>query len=335
MPQGVGTMKKTADAAGTFEKLTDDRTQVYEHTPRIELRQLRAFLAVAEELNFTRAAEKLGIAQPPLSQQILALEHQLRVQLFIRNRRQVSLTREGEVLMTYARRLINTTLLATDVVRAISRGEDGPLALGSIFSSIYAVIPHILPLFVSKYPRIKVHLQEMTVSQQIAALKEGKIDAGILRGPIADPDLQHFTLLQEKFVAVVSSDHPFAAQSEVTLAQLASQPLIRIFPSANRDFSRRMFGALVDAGFELNIVQEVSDTHTLIGLVAAGVGVSLVPASLQNIQIRQIRYIPVREETPLTPLDLMWHRENDSPILRNFVAMTRDIAGKMGSLTSL
>ncbi len=224
------------------------RADVYEHTPRIELRQLRYFLAVAEHLNFTRAAEQMGIAQPPLSQHILALERQLGVKLFVRSRRNVALTPEGEALVSFARRLNNTTQMAAQVVQAIARGEDGPLALGAIFSSIYAVIPRILPPFIKKYPKVKLHLQEMTISQQISALKEHRIDAGILRGPINERELEAVTLFQEPFVAVVPSGHEFCREKTLTLAQIANQPLISVYPTANRDFSRRMFGALLDQG---------------------------------------------------------------------------------------
>jgi DNA-binding transcriptional LysR family regulator len=307
------------------------RVDVYEHTPRIELRQLRYFLAVAEHLNFTRAAEQMGIAQPPLSQHILSLERQLNVKLFVRSRREVLLTPEGEALVTYARRLNNTTQIAAQVVQAIARGEDGPLALGAIFSSIYAVIPRILPPFIERYPKVKLHLQEMTISQQITALKDHRIDAGIVRGPISERELEAITLFEEPFVAVVPTGHRLCAEKTVTLAQIAGEPLIQVFPSANRDFSRRMFGALLDKGYKLNVVQEVSDTHTLIGLVAAGVGVSLVPASLQAIQISQVKYLPLRERTPLTTLQLVFNKENSSAVLRNFVDLVAGMAAELGS----
>jgi DNA-binding transcriptional LysR family regulator len=157
-------------------------------------------------------------------------------------------------------------------------------------------------------------------------LKEHRIDAGILRGPIGERELEAVTLFQEPFVTVVPSGHEFCNEKTLTLAQIADQPLIRIYPSANRDFSRRMFGALLDKGHKLNIVQEVSDTHTLIGLVAAGVGISLVPASLQNLQIAQVRYIPLREKTPVTTLQLVYNKENSSAVLGNFVRMVERMA---------
>src|ERR1700733_9246916 len=322
-------LRKTRSPIPLDEK--GGRADVYEHTPRIELRQLRYFLAGAGPLNFTRAAEQMGIAQPPLSQHILALERQLNVKLFVRSRRNVALTPEGEALVSFARRLNNTTQMAAQVVQAISRGEDGPLALGAIFSSIYAVIPHILPPFIRKYPKVKLHLEEMTISQQISALKEHRIDAGILRGPISEPELEAVTLFQEPFVAVVSSNHELRNEKALTLKQISKQPLIRIYPSVNRDFSRRMFAALIEKGHNLNIVQEVSDTHTLIGLVAAGIGMSLVPASLQHLQIKQVRYVPLREPTPLTTLQLVHHRENTSPVLLNFVRMVEAMAGQLSA----
>ena len=324
-------MSPSRKARGTVpDDEAGGRAEVYEHTPRIELRQLRYFLAVAEHLNFTRAAEQMGIAQPPLSQHILALERQLQVKLFVRSRRNVALTREGEALVSYARQLSNTTRMAAELMRSIARGEDGPLAVGAIFSSIYALIPQILPPFTRMYPKVKLHLQEMTISQQITALKDFRIDAGLLRGPIADPALEAVSLFQEPFVAVVPSHHELAGAATLTLDQIARYPLIRIHPTANRDFSRRMFGALLDGGYKLDIVQEVSDTHTLIGLVAAGVGVSLVPASLQILQIPQVRYIPLRDRTPVTTLQLVYNKDNQSAVLRNFVGLVESMAADLG-----
>ena len=301
------------------------RMPVYTHLPRIELRQLRYFLAVAEELNFTRAAKRMGIAQPPLSQQIIALERQLRATLFTRSRRQVSLTPEGRALENYARRIINTTLAAAEMIQAIAKGEDGPLAIGAIFSSIYALIPHILPHFSQKFPGVRVHLQEMTISQQIAALRDETIDVGILRGPVTDPNLETLKLFEEPFVAVVPASSPLAQLHEVTLQQVASEPLIRVYPSANRDYSRLMFGALESKGLKLNVVHEVSDTHTLIGLVGAGFGVSLVPASLQHIQIKRVKYVSIIEETPKTEVTLAWKGSSVSPIRENFVSVVRKV----------
>ncbi len=296
-----------------------------ERAPRIELRQLRYFLAVAEELNFTRAAERMGIAQPPLSQQIISLEHQLKVQLFNRSRRHVELTAEGKAFQVEAKRILNITQNAANVVQAIARGEDGPLAIGAIFSSIYGTVPHLLQEIVARHPGITPSLQEMTISQQLAALREERIDIGLVRGPISAPELEALTVFEEPFVLVCPSQGPLAVRSGITLNEIAKLPLIRVVASANRDFSRKMMSALVEKGYKLNIAHEVSDTHTLIGLVAAGFGVSLVPASLQNIQIRHVRYVPLTEQTPTTSLQLVWHRQNTSPVLEKVIDVVRDL----------
>ncbi|MGE0231539.1 MAG: LysR substrate-binding domain-containing protein [Flavobacteriaceae bacterium] len=306
------------------------RTPAIERLPRIELRQLRYFLAVAEELNFTRAAARIGIAQPPLSQQIIALEAQLGAQLFVRSRRAVSLTREGEAFVSYARRIINATQTAAEVIQSISRGEDGPLSIGAIFSSIYLVAPVLLPAFSSRFPRVRLQLQEMTISQQIAALKEEQIDIGILRGPINVPGFDTLKLLEEPFVAVVPSSSPLAKSKNLTVKEIAAHPLIRVYPSANRDYSRLMFASLIDAGHKLDIVQEVMDTHTLIGLVAAGFGISMVPASLRNIHIDGISYVDIDGAMPTTTLQLAWRSDSPSPILRHFVEAAAEFAPSLG-----
>ncbi len=313
----------TSGSLAAFVDPCSTRTDLYGNLPRIELRQLRYFLAVAEELNFTRAAEKMGIAQPPLSQQILALEQQLRVKLLNRSRRHVSLTPEGEAFILYARRIINNTQIAAELVGAIKRGEEGPLSVAAIFSSIYTIIPQLFEAFVAEHPRVRFHLQEMTIGQQLVALREERIDVGILRGPMIYSEIETHTLMEEPFVAVVSKKHPFASQSVLTAEQVLSQPLIRVIPSVNRDYSRQMFSVLADRGVKPNIVHEVSDTHTLLGLVAAGMGISMVPASVRSIHTDQLRYIPLREDTPKSTIQLAWRRDSESKSLPRLVEVAK------------
>ncbi|MBJ3775330.1 LysR family transcriptional regulator [Acuticoccus mangrovi] len=300
------------------------RTEVYSKLPRIELRQLRYFLAVAEEMNFTRAAEKMGIAQPPLSQQILTLEQQLKVQLFKRSRRSISLTPEGEAFIVYARRIINNTQIAAELVQAIERGEEGPLTIGAIFSSIYTLIPPLFEIFAKRHPQVRLHLREMTIGQQIEGLREDRIDLGILRGPMVDPELDVLTMMEEPFVVVVSKTHPLAERTEVSVADVVTEPLIRVIPSVNRNYSRQMFSVLYDLGIPLNIVHEVADTHTLLGLVAAGLGMSMVPRSLSTIHTGQLRYLPLKETTPTTLLQLAWHKNSESRTLPKFLQIARE-----------
>ena len=137
--------------------------------------------------------------------------------------------------------------------------------------------------------------------------------------------MKTITLLHEHFVAVVPNNSKLAQAKVVKMEEIASQPLIRVRASANRDYSRQMFSILNDQGYKLNVVQEVSDTHTLIGLVAAGVGCSMVPASFQNIQIRQVRYIPLLELTPQTTMQMVWRKDDTSPILKNFLNLVEKL----------
>ncbi|EBA06767.1 LysR family transcriptional regulator [Sagittula stellata] len=315
----------TEGGLAAFVDPSSTRTDLYGNLPRIELRQLRYFLAVAEELNFTRAAEKMGIAQPPLSQQILVLEQQLRVKLLNRSRRHVSLTPEGEAFILYARRIINNTQIAAELVGAIKRGEEGPLSVAAIFSSIYTVVPQLFEAFVAQHPRVRFHLQEMTIGQQLVALREERIDLGILRGPIIHPEIETHTLLEEPFVVVVSKKHPLAKQTILTADQVLSQPLIRVIPSVNRDYSHQMFSVLANRNTTPNIVHEVSDTHTLLGLVAAGMGISMVPASVRSIHTDQLRYIPLREGTPTSTIQLAWLKDSDSTSLPRLVDVAKGL----------
>ncbi|MAZ16794.1 MAG: LysR family transcriptional regulator [Ahrensia sp.] len=312
-----------ASGNGTiFNEALKLRIPALEDLPRIELRQLRYFLAVAEELNFTRAAERMGIAQPPLSQQILSLESQLRAKLFTRSRRQVKLTKEGEALQVYARRIINTTMLAAESVRAIANGLTGHLAVGAVCSAIHSLIPELLPKFHELHPGVKLHLQEMTVLEQQRALREERIDIAILREPMAASEFSTRKLFEEPFVAAVPRSSPLARLNRISLEQLAREPLVQVYRSSNEEYSDLMFEGLRATGRKLNIAHEASDMQALLGLVGAGFGHSLVPASLQNIQISTVKYIPLSESVKGSTLTLAWNSESVTPVMEHFIAVT-------------
>lgn len=299
--------------------------------PRIQLRQLRYFLAVAEELNFTRAADRMGIAQPPLSQQISNLERELSAELFVRTNRSVALTEAGRALMTHAYRLLNAAEQAALDVAEIAKGDGGLLKIGAIFSAIYTVIPQALRAFSEMRPNVTVRLAEMTISQQIEALRSGEIDAGILRGPILEPDLMAQSLISETFVAAIPADHPLALKSMISLSELASAPLIIISPSLSRLYSMKMTTALLERNYSLNIIQEVADMHTLLGLVGSGLGLSLVPASLQAIQLVHVVYRPIKEPMPTSTLQIVWRRDNQFRLLAAFTEATRSAVRSQGN----
>lgn len=324
---------RTALAAVEASQVLSLRMPVLEDLPKVELRQLRYFLAVAEELNFTRAAERMGIAQPPLSQQIISLEHQLGAKLFIRSCRRVKLTAEGIELQAYARRIINTTMLATESIRSIANGKNGQIALGSVCSAIHSLVPHILPPFAALHPGVRVHLQEMTVKEQFRALNEERIDIAIVREPMATTEFATQPLFTEPFVAAVNRNSPLARMNRLSLEQIAREPLVQVYRSANREYSDHMFSALMEQGYELNVVHEASDMHSLLGLVAAGIGVSMVPASLVNIQTANVIYVPLSDDVQNSTLSLAWNPEALTPSMDQFLKSVSDYMNGIDDLS--
>lgn len=290
----------------------------------MELRQLRYFLAVAAELNFTRAAARIGIAQPPLSQQISSLEKEIGTPLFVRSKRGVTLTAAGEAFIAYAQRAVTATEKAADVARGISKGQLGLLSVGAVFSSLYTVVPPTLRILLKSHPHIQVQFQEMTIRQQVASLEAGQIDLAILRGNIHNPNITTYTLMNESFVAAVPNDHPLAGEAEISLTDLAKYPFIIVSPSFNRDFSRITMSMFAQLGGDLNIIQEVADMHTLTAFVGANIGVAVVPASMQAIRISSVTYRPLTQTTAKTSLRLAWLKETPSRIVMPFVEAARE-----------
>jgi DNA-binding transcriptional LysR family regulator len=262
----------------------------------IELRHLRYFLAVAETLHFGRAAKKLGMAQPPLSQQIRRLEELLGASLFERTTRGVTLTPAGAVLRERA--LSSMARLADDIeqTRRVARGEEGRLTVGFSGSVMFTELPMAIQAYRRAYPRVEVQLREMWTSQQLVALVDGSIDVGFLRDGERRPDLELTPILREPFHVALPTDHALRRQRAVDPASLKGEPFVL--------FARRM-GALafdrtmrccLDAGFQPEIVQEAPQFPTLIRLVAAGLGISLVPACAATIAFPGAIFRPIRSK---------------------------------------
>lgn len=284
----------------------------------MELRQLRYFLAVAEELNFTRAARRAGIAQPPLSQQIKALESELGASLFLRTKRHVKLTESGAALVAHARRTLQCADDARAAVQSGGQGLRGTISIGAIYTAAYTLVPKILRAFREAYPLVSVQLQEMSIAEQHVALEAGRIDAGLLRPPLSNDRLAYTTLFEEPFVAVIPARHKLRGKRSVSLADLAAEPFVslpRVFHGSVGAVAADMF---TRHGLRTQVVQEVAEMHTLICLVASGVGVSVVPASISGIRMSDILYRPIIQKTPLTPVCLATNRSSASTILPHF-----------------
>ena len=295
----------------------------------MELRHLRYFVAVAEELSFTRAAGRLHMAQPPLGQQVRQLEGELGVELFGRTKRRVWLTEAGEAFLGEAYLALEQVERAAKAARRAGRGETGTLSVGFVGSAAYEVLPEILKAFRGQYPDVEIALEELTTAHQVRALEEGRIEIGFVRPPIEREDLAVRTVMREPLVAVLPSAHPLSGQGDVSLGALADEPFVvsprRLGPS----FYDRIIGACREAGFSPRVVQEAIQMQTVIGMVAAGIGVALVPASERNLARKGVAYKPIRGKPPEVGMALVWRPEDPSTVLRAFLDATEEISGEL------
>jgi DNA-binding transcriptional LysR family regulator len=285
----------------------------------MELRQLRYFVAVAEELHFRRAAERLHISQPPLSQQIRALEHELGFALLIRTRRRVELTPAGEAFLRDARALLGELDGAVATARRIDAGQTGRLRVGFVGSALLSIVPGTVERFRAARPGVAIELRERSTVDQLRAVAAGVVDIGLVRPPIEeDGALRAATVLRERTVAALPAGHPLAALGRVPLRRLAAEPLV-LFPRDQAPgFHDLLIGALADTGAGPRVIQYAPEMLTIIGLVAAGTGVSLVPASVSRLALDGVTYRPVTG-APRSELVAITRAEDDSALVRAFV----------------
>lgn len=289
---------------------------------RIELRQLRCFQAVAEELHFGRAAERLHMAQPHLSQQIRRLERQLEVRLFDRNNRSVALTSAGQMLFTEAGPILDQVETAVSATLRASRGELGRLAIGFGFSATYTVLPDLVSRFRKRYPDVQVDLHEMTIDQQLEAFARGEIQVGVIRPPLNDPSIETRTILVEPLVLAMSKGHRLEAARSIRLQDLAHEVFV-MAPHNRGGFFDSLKGMLRAAGFEPKVGQYATGLHTALGLVSVGMGVAIVPKSLQRTPVRNVVYLPLTDARTVE-VALAWRKSDRSQITTAFINLCRD-----------
>lgn len=291
----------------------------------MELRHLRYFLVVAEELHFGRAATRLHITQPPLSQQIRQLEDELGVALFERTKRRVRLTEAGHVFQESARQMLDQAEQAVRTAQRVHRGEVGSLTVGFVGSAIAGVFSEILLAFRSRCPEVELTLQELTTGQQVRALRERRIDVGILRPPIGEADFALETICHESFVVVLPRSHPLAAQRRIALRELAGETLVMVPRDVGPEVEDDTDAFFRRAGCHLQRLSGATQMLTIIGLVAAGTGLSLVPASMRAVRWKGIVYRPVQDRMPPADLAMAWRRDTASSVVRRFVDIAREI----------
>ena len=290
----------------------------------MELRHLRYFIAVAEELHFGRAAQVLGISQPPLSQQIQALEQEVGARLFERTNRRVELSEAGRLFLHEARLVLAQVDKAADVARRAQLGQLGELKIGFTSSAPFnSSIPQAIFAFRQAFPAVHLNLQEMSSTEVAESLVDESIQVGLMR-PLPLPDsLSVIELMREPLVAVLNAGHPLVEGSErgLYLAQLAQEPFV-FFP---RTYGSGLYAQLLnlarDAGFSPHFAQEAGEAMTIIGLVAAGLGVSVLPASYQRIRIDGVVYRTLLDQEAVTAVWLVQRKGAQTPMAKAFVEL--------------
>ena len=278
---------------------------------------------MAEELSFSRAAQRMHISQPPLSRQIARLEDELRVRLLYRSPQAVTLTPAGRGFLPEARRILALAAKAPEAARRADRGETGTLRIGFVGSTIYTSVPALVGRFRQMYPGVDVTLLQLTVARQVDMLLSGDIDVGFIRQAITNPHLKTLSLFKEPFIAALPAHHPLAAQATVNLRQLADEDFVsfsRDEAPAIHEHLRRM---CEEAGFSPRIAIEAHPMSTVVGLVASGAGVAIVPQSMRRLNILNLAYRKLIGTRSRSEFFLAWRRDDESATLQNFLKVKK------------
>lgn len=300
----------------------------------MELRHLRYFVAVAEERHFGRAAERLRIAQPPLSRQIRDLEKRLGVKLFERGRRGTEPTEAARILLPEARAALAHAGRVERMAKRAGRGELGSLAVGFVGSATYAAaVSEILRRFRRRFPDVELTLKEMTTAEQARGLNDGLIGVGFVRPPVGGEGdyLNVRVVLEEPLIAALPESHRLSREESIRLADLSGDPFV-LFP---RRLGLSFYDLAVDAcrgaGFEPRVSQEATHMQTIVGLVAAGTGVSLVPVSVAEHRKTGVAYRPLEDETPPARIAVASRLGNPSHTVGAFLRIVEELDVRGGS----
>lgn len=303
-----------------------------------DFRHLRYFVATAELLHMGRAAERLGIAQPALSQQIKALENRLGVPLFVRRKRHIELSNAGVALLPEARAALLQADRALLVAQRAGRGEVGVIEISYVGSAMLErILPRALRAYLGKHPDVELRLSEIPVQQQIEGLQRDVLDLAMVRGPVtAVPEaFQVNVLSRQRMVAVVSKGSRFARAKSIALAELANEPYVMLDDPPDAGFSSAVSAMCGAAGFEPRVAVTARGLSTVIGLVAAGLGVSLVPASMQSIKLEGALFRPIADDAAITELLMVHRRFERSAATRALVDMILRHAAEQDAMQAL
>lgn len=295
----------------------------------MELRHLRYFVAVAEELHFSRAAERVGIAQPPFSQQIQALEREVGAPLLLRTKRSVKLTPCGQVFLAEARKTLAQSEHALQSARRAARGEIGRLAVGFVSSTVYGKFAAVFGLMRSRCPGVDLVLHDLTSEEQVEAMKHDELDVGLVRPPVASArEFALRTVWREPLMVALPQRHPLAKQGRVSLKALAEELFLLVPRQLGPGFYDQVIALCDRAGFVPKVVQEARTIQTIVSLISGGMGVSIVPASLQSLRREGVVYRPLSPAAPTTELAVMWRPHDPSPAVALFLKLVWEVAAK-------
>lgn len=289
---------------------------------RVELRHLRYFLAVAEELHFGRAAQRLGIAQPALSQQIRRLEEEVGTELFHRTRRSVEISAAGEAMRRHASQALAATAAGVEAARGAGRGETGQLTVGFIESAAGTIVPVAVRRFRARHPGVALRLRELSVASQVEGLRSGAIDVGVIRPPIEAPELELELVIDEPLVLAVADRGRWAARKRVSPRSLSEEPLVLLAREVVPGLHDQIISLLHEHG-GASIAQEATSIQAVLGLVAAGLGVSVLPASVRSLERTGVVFVPL-VPSPRSAIAVVRRRDDRSQLTRTFLEAARE-----------
>jgi DNA-binding transcriptional LysR family regulator len=291
---------------------------------KLELRHLRYFKTVAEELHFGKAAARLNMEQPPLSIQIRQLEEEIGVQLFHRTKRSVNLTQEGEVFLDRVYQLFDNLEDSINTIQMINRGEIGKIIIGFIATASFDILPTIIKQYRKEYPAVQVILKQLTSAEQIEALQKGNIHVGIVSEPLENDEFSFQILRQEPLIIALPKEHPLANEtSSIDLINFANDSFIMTSRMANQVHYDGLINCCFQAGFSPKIVQETDEVSTVISLVSAGIGVALVASSIKFLLQNEVVYREVKNPPFSTVTALIWKSEIKNSINKAFIEFVK------------
>jgi DNA-binding transcriptional LysR family regulator len=294
----------------------------------MELKHLASFIAIAEQLSFVRASKQLHLSQPALTGQIQKLEEELGVQLLSRNRRSVRLTDAGQIFLVEARATLAKARQAAERAQRAARGEIGRLRIGFVSSAVLQILPSTVVAFRKRYPNVRLDLMNLRTVSQVKALIRRSIDIGFLRLPLSHDQLKITVVHREPFVLILPKGHPLARNQQISISALHDEP----FVAYGRRWAPGFFDAVVQMctreGFSPNITQETSEMYTAIALVAAGVGVAILPKSVVLAQSRNVVVKPLPSSVGISEIGVAVSKDQRSSLVSSFVSLAAQMQGE-------